>query len=105
MKITNEMNNNFCKQYTNETTVITDGLTHAMALKILTLKREHSLVSDATVTGYRNAVAGYYDKYWRYETHREPEYLQGVQAAINNGACIEHFIEVAAACLPSRGAA
>ena len=91
------MNKDFQAQYSNEITAITDGLTHKMAIMILTAKEKQGLISHATLVGYRDCVAGIYDKIWRYgrAAHQEPQYLQGVQAAINNGAHIEQYIEVA----------
>lgn len=89
------MNNKFNKQYDNKIADITDGLDHTKALGILTSKEKIGQVTMATIVGYRDAVGGYYDKYWRYDTNQEPEYLMGVQAAINNGAVIENYIEIA----------
>ena len=85
----------FSKQYSNEITTITDGLTHGQAVNVLERKERCGLLQQVVIIGYKDAVCGVYDKYWRYSTSRDPEYLMGVQAAINNGACIETYIEVA----------
>lgn len=84
----------FQKQYENEVTIITDGLTHGTAKKVLEAKVKLGILNRATLTGYIDCCTGIYDKYWRYSTNSESEYLMGVQAAINNGACIEQYIEV-----------
>ena len=86
---------NFSKQYSNEITAITDGLSHGQAVKILETKERRGLLPYAVIVGYRDAVGGVYDKYWRYSAFGEKDYCAGVQAAIKNGACIETYIEVA----------
>lgn len=78
----------------NSIAIITDGLTHKQALRVLETKAKKGLIHPYAVCGYRDAVTGYYDKWYRYFTKSETEYLHGAQAAINNGAVIEHFIEV-----------
>lgn len=87
------MNKNFSKQYENSISNITDGLTHRLAMNLLDTKVSQNLIPSATLTGYKDATAGIYDKYWRYSTDQEADYLAGVQAAINNGASIEQYIE------------
>jgi hypothetical protein len=88
------MNTNFTKQYINPITVITDGLTHKQKQSAsLKPNTTQGLIGNAKLIGYRNGYAGYHDKYWRYDTNQETQYLHGVHAAINNGESIEHFIE------------
>lgn len=93
--MTAKTSKNFNKQYDNAITKITDGLAHSSAIWVLEVKMKQGLVSNAAWVGYRDASIGYYDKYWRYSTNQENEYLMGVRAAINNGAVIENYIEVA----------
>lgn len=81
-------------QYSNEITLITNGLTHKQAVRVLEAKVKAELIHPYVLCGYRDCVEGFYDKWYRYSTDHEQQYLWGAQAAINNGACIEHYIEV-----------
>jgi len=87
-------NRKFEQHYANPIAYITDGLLHRQAISILKTKAAARLIDEAAVVGYRDCVAGFYDKFWRYQTKQELFYLHGVQAAINNGASIEAYIEL-----------
>ena len=87
------INRNFSPQYDNSVCYITDGLQHKQAISVLKVKIQAGLLDQAVIIGYRDCVAGVYDKFWRYYTKQERFYLQGVQAAINNGGCIERYLE------------
>lgn len=89
------MNKKFNQQYRNEIATITDAMPHRQAIKVLEQKHRAGLIMPAALVGYRDAVGGTYDKYWRYSPIGEVDYQAGVQAAINNGASIERYIEVA----------
>ena len=90
------MNTNFYKQYENQITELTDGMEHDEAVELLSKLFKGGFINEATLTGYKDcAYSKIYDKFWRYETKSEPQYLQGVQAAINNGGIVEQYIEVA----------
>jgi len=67
------MNRNFQKQYQND-------ITQTYVLR-----------------GYNDVAFGkVYDKWYRYETRHEHEYLMGAQAAINNGGVVENYINSSA---------
>lgn len=49
---------------------------------------------DDAYFGFKDAVSGYYDKWYRYNRKDNGKrYDEGVQAALKSGAIIEHFIE------------
>jgi hypothetical protein len=87
------VNRKFTRHYTNSVTVITDALEHKTSLSVLNTKVKAGLLKPAVLAGYRDAVAGVYDKHWRYNTSHESHYLRGVQAAINNGAVINTYLD------------
>ena len=53
---------------------------------------------DDAYFGFKDASAGYYDKWYRYNRKDEgSRYDFGVKAALDQGAVLEHFIEEPAA--------
>lgn len=90
------MNENFSDYFQNELTPVTNGLEHDAAVELLEKLVAWGFMSQAYLIGYKDAAySGVYDKYWRYSTSQEPEYLAGSQAAMNNGAEVTQMIEVA----------
>ena len=91
--------------FENAITPLTNGLDHEAALELIGSIVDSGLISQAYLIGYKDAAySGVYDKYWRYSTHQEDEYLAGSQAAMNNGAVVDQMIEVAENIVFSYGA-
>ena len=73
--------------------ILTKDLNESELESFLYELKGRELIHKYVINGYKDASAGYYDKWYRYNTECEDAYLTGVLLAQYRGFIAENIIE------------